>query len=96
MNPTRGVGFHHIHKIGDGAALDSRLETRNAELLLRFANCADDFVILRSKQTQRPHVAVTNDPIRVNYEYRTGNFAGNQGFCSVRISHLPSLIRKQA
>jgi hypothetical protein len=48
----------------DVQELNSKLET----LLLRFADRPNDFVILRSKEPQRPHVAVANDSLGIDHE----------------------------
>lgn len=84
----------NFRPFGPSEPLPYRFQFR-IRLSSRLDRC-DHFIILRSKQAQRPHVAMANDPFRVNHENRTGNFAGNQGSSAVRISHLPSLIREQA
>ncbi len=68
---------------------------RTPHLCLGFADGGNRIVIAGSKQTERPHVPMTNNSIRVDHENRSRDLSGNQRLRAIEIRHFSIDVRQQ-
>ena len=83
-------GFSHPLTINQIRSETKPFGTRCLALCL--ADCADEVIVFWAEESERPHVAVTYNTLRINHEDRSRHLARNQGLRAVQIRDFTTNI----